>query len=183
MDARAETRLLPRRFILYGGLSCGLLAVLGCSRGDEGRKTGADKAAPGPSGGTATARPARQIPMTVYRDPNCGCCEAWARLAGEAGYAVGLVNHADMPGVKQRLGVPDELASCHTAEVAGFIVEGHVPFEAVGRLLRARPTGIRGIGVPGMPRGSPGMEMPDGARDPFEVIAFTASGSTLLFRG
>lgn len=123
--------------------------------------------------GTVTARP-----MTVYRDPGCGCCVAWANLARRAGYQVTIQNSADMAGVKARLGVPPALASCHTAIVGGYVVEGHVPFAALNRLLTQRPADIRGIAVPGMPAGSPGMETPDGAREPFDIIAFHRNGRT-----
>jgi hypothetical protein len=88
----------------------------------------------------------------------------------------------DMMEVKQRVGVPEELASCHTALVGGFVIEGHVPMEEVARLLRERPAGIKGIAVPGMPIGSPGMEAPDGAKQPFQVIAFDAAGKRSVFR-
>lgn len=117
----------------------------------------------------------------VYRDPECGCCEAWAELARKAGYEVTVESRADMPVIKARFGVPDALRSCHTAIVSGYAVEGHVPFESVERLLAEKPRDIRGIAVPGMPRGSPGMEMPDGSVDPYRVIAFGATGETMTF--
>jgi hypothetical protein len=120
--------------------------------------------------------------MLVYRDPECGCCEAWADIARKAGYAVTVENRADMPAVKTRLGVPDQLASCHTAVVGGYAIEGHVPMRHVARLLRDKPRDIRGIAVPGMPRGSPGMEMPDGSADAFEVMAFDSDGKGSQFR-
>ena len=121
--------------------------------------------------------------MMVYRDPSCGCCEAWTDLARQAGYQVELVDHPDMPAIKRRYGVPDELASCHTAIVGGYAIEGHVPLEEIARLLKERPSIIRGIAVPGMPRGSPGMEMPDGLKDRFRVMAFDASGKSRVFGG
>ncbi len=86
-----------------------------------------------------------------------------------------------MGSVKERLGVPADLASCHTTTVAGYVVEGHVPLDQVARLLRERPPGIRGIAVPGMPSGSPGMETPDGSAEPYQVIAFDDQGRTSLF--
>ena len=119
--------------------------------------------------------------MLVYRDPSCGCCEAWARMARERGYRAELIDDPDMAAVKRRLGVPELLVSCHTAAAGSWVIEGHVPFEQVDRLLRERPAGIRGIAVPGMPRGSPGMEMPDGSRDEFQVIAFDSSGRTFVY--
>jgi hypothetical protein len=102
-------------------------------------------------------------------------------VAKQRGFAVQVVDHPDMADLKRSKGVPDQLASCHTAMVSGYAIEGHVPFEAVERLLASRPADIIGIAVPGMPRGSPGMEMPDGTRDPFEVIAFTRNGSAKVF--
>lgn len=119
--------------------------------------------------------------LLVYRDPACGCCTAWADIARDAGYRVVVEDRADMAAVKQRHGVPSELASCHTALVAGYAIEGHVPMPHVARLLRDKPRDIKGIAVPGMPRGSPGMEMPDGSRDGFEVMAFDAGGRVSVF--
>lgn len=120
--------------------------------------------------------------MTVYRDPSCGCCEAWARIAENDGYQVSLLDDNNMSAVKQRLGVPTELASCHTAVVDDYVIEGHVPLDQVDRLLRERPSDIRGIAVPGMPIGSPGMEAPDGRTEPFQVIAFDAKGETSIYK-
>ena len=121
--------------------------------------------------GRATARS-----MTVYRNPGCGCCISWANLARQSGYRVTIENSADMPGVKARLGVPGSLASCHTAVVGNYVVEGHVPLAALERLLAQRPADIRGIAVPGMPVGSPGMESPDGFREAFDIMAFHRNG-------
>ncbi len=119
--------------------------------------------------------------MLVYRDPECGCCEAWADIARKAGYLVTVENRGDMAAIKRRYKVPEELASCHTAIVAGYAIEGHVPMEHVAKLVADRPRDILGIAVPGMPRGSPGMEMPDGAVDPFKVLAFGAKGQVHPF--
>ncbi len=119
--------------------------------------------------------------MTVYRDPSCGCCKAWADIARQAGYQATLIDRSDMPAIKRRAGVPDALVSCHTAIVGGYAIEGHVPMEDVARLLKERPSGIKGIAVAGMPRGSPGMEMPDGSKDLFQVIAFDATGRTSTY--
>ena len=120
--------------------------------------------------------------MTVYRDPSCGCCEAWAAIARNAGYQVKVIDHPDMPAIKAKYGVPDELLSCHTTIVGGYAVEGHVPLEDVQRLLKEKPAGVRGIAVAGMPLGSPGMEVPDGTKQPFQVVAFGAGGRSSVFR-
>lgn len=135
-------------------------------------------------GGWATthAAPARAVPMTVYKDANCGCCSAWAEQMRAAGaFAPTIIDETDMAAVKARLRVPTALASCHTVEVGGYVVEGHVPAADIARLLRERPQTILGLAVPGMPAGSPGMEMPDGRREPFQVIAFTADGRQSVF--
>ncbi|HCY63198.1 MAG TPA: CopG family transcriptional regulator [Oxalobacteraceae bacterium] len=100
--------------------------------------------------------------ITVYKDPNCGCCEGWVEHLRESGYKVKAVNSEDMSAVKKRLGVPDELASCHTGVVdaSGQVMEGHVPAAAVKKLI-AKPS-VKGVAVPGMPANSPGMGKMDG---------------------
>ncbi|MBL8573013.1 MAG: DUF411 domain-containing protein [Hyphomicrobiaceae bacterium] len=128
-----------------------------------------------------TAAPARaRPPMRVHRDPSCGCCEAWVAHVKRAGFDARIEVSEDIDAVKQRLGVPASLASCHTAEIDGYLLEGHVPAEIVARLLAERPA-IRGLAVPGMPVGSPGMETPGMAPEPFQVIAFAANGRTSVF--
>ncbi len=96
-----------------------------------------------------------------------------------AGFATTVRDEADMNAVKRRLGVPDALASCHTGLVGGYVVEGHVPAADVLRLLRERPR-AKGVAVPGMPAGSPGMEM-GGRADRYDVVAFDANGATRVF--
>lgn len=88
------------------------------------------------------------------------------------GFQTTMINEADMPALKRRLRVPDDLASCHTAMVQRFVIEGHVPAADLRRLLEERPAGVIGLAVAGMPAGSPGMETPSGVRDAFDVIAF-----------
>lgn len=132
--------------------------------------------------GAAAAKPP-PTPMTVYKDANCGCCTAWIeRLRADGRFVVKAVDTPDLAAIKRRLGVPDTLASCHTGVVAGLVIEGHVPPADIARLLAARPAGVRGIAVPGMPAGSPGMEMPDGDREAFEVIAFGPKGRSVFAR-
>jgi hypothetical protein len=117
--------------------------------------------------------------ITVSKDPNCGCCEAWVVHLREAGFSVTVVASDDLPAVKARLGVPDNLSSCHTAEVNGYVVEGHVPADAIARLLREAPR-AKGLAVPGMPVGSPGME--GGAPQEYEVILFGETGHSVFAR-
>lgn len=115
--------------------------------------------------------------MTVYRNPDCSCCHLWADIATRAGWAVASVEKLDMTAFKAEAGVPREHASCHTTMVAGYFVEGHVPLEAVEKLLAERPE-IDGIALPGMPPGSPGM---GGVQEgPFAILAITDGVATLF---
>ena len=100
--------------------------------------------------------------ITVYKDANCGCCEGWVEHLRESGFKVKAIDSEDMQAVKKRLGVPEKLASCHTGVVdaSGQIIEGHVPANAVKKLL-AQPK-VKGVAVPGMPVNSPGMGKMDG---------------------
>ena len=162
------------------GFSIGLAALTGAAVAGCGRA--AENAAVPNEGARTAARPGA-VSMTVYRDPSCGCCEAWAAIARDAGHPIKVIDHPDMPAIKAQYGVPDQLLSCHTTIVGGYAIEGHVPVEDVRRLLKEKPTSIRGIAVAGMPLGSPGMEVPDGTKQPFRVIAFDKGGGTSVFRG
>lgn len=129
----------------------------------------------------ALAQQARHA-MHVRRDAGCGCCLAWIDIMRRSGrFSVTVTNEVDMRAVKQELGIPLDLVSCHTATVAGFAIEGHVPPEDILSLIESRPAGIRGIAVPGMPIGSPGMEQPGMGREAFAVIAFSGDGSRRVF--
>lgn len=132
--------------------------------------------------GSLRAQAAQPRAMTIYRDPGCGCCLAWAAHARRAGFSTRIVDTADMASVKRRLGVPSSLASCHTAVVNGLVVEGHVPLDRVTRLLDRRLANVRGVAVPGMPAGSPGMEVPGGGRPSFQVFTFDAAGRHSVLR-
>lgn len=110
--------------------------------------------------------------VIVYRDPTCGCCHKWVEHLRDNGFSVAVRDSAHMAAVKARFGVPKALASCHTAEVGGYIVEGHVPADALRRLLDEKPE-ARGLAVPGMPIGSPGMEGPN--PEVYEVMLFGES--------
>lgn len=112
---------------------------------------------------------AQSPPILVYRDPSCGCCGGWVDHLRQSGYAVTVEERSDLDPIKRQLGVPDELWACHTASLARYAVEGHVPAHALTRLLAERPA-VRGIAVPGMPIGSPGME--GGREEVYEVVGF-----------
>lgn len=123
---------------------------------------------------------AQAASYVMFRDPSCGCCEHWAdhmRTGMKA--EVTVTDSPDMNAVKDRNGVPTELRSCHTMVVDGYVIEGHVPAADVERLLKERPAGVRGLAVPGMPVGSPGMEM-GGRTEPYQVIAFGPGGSRVF---
>jgi hypothetical protein len=127
------------------------------------------------------AAPRPRPPITVYKDPGCGCCKAWVEHVRAAGFAVTALDTSALDARKADLGVPSALASCHTAVVGRYVVEGHVPAADIDALLRERPA-VVGIAVPGMPVGSPGMEMPGRPADRYHVLAFTADGRTRVFR-
>jgi hypothetical protein len=111
--------------------------------------------------------------MVVTRDPNCACCGGWVAHVKAASFPVEVIEAVDLAALKARLGVPESLAACHTAEVGGYVVEGHVPADAIKQLLAERPQ-ARGLAVPGMPVGSPGMEIPSTPPETFDVILFGA---------
>ena len=107
--------------------------------------------------------------ILVHKDPNCSCCSGWVRHLKDSGFAVRVEETTNLQPVRKRLGVPVDLAACHTAEVDGYVLEGHVPAAAVRRLLEQRPSAI-GLAVPGMPAGSPGME--GGTPQRYDVVLF-----------
>jgi hypothetical protein len=107
--------------------------------------------------------------ITVHKDPTCGCCSGWVQHLQDAGFVTKVLDTRDIDAVKKRLGVPDDLAACHTAEVAGYIIEGHVPAAALKRFLAEKPN-AKGLAVPGMPIGSPGME--GGRPEKYDVVLF-----------
>lgn len=122
----------------------------------------------------ASCRSADPIAITVYKSPSCGCCVKWIDHLEAGGLAVEAIDVDNLAWVKKENGVPTELASCHTALVDGYVIEGHVPVEDVIRLLEERPD-VAGLAVPKMPIGSPGMEGPN--PEPYDVLAFTVQGS------
>lgn len=128
---------------------------------------------------SAKVSSAEEASVKVHKDPNCGCCSGWVQHLRDAGFSVQVEETSDLGPVRARLGVPKPLAACHTAEVNGYIIEGHVPAVAVRRLLSQRPN-VRGLAVPGMPVGSPGME--GGSPQPYTVISFGADGTKPFMR-
>lgn len=123
---------------------------------------------------------AAQQTMIVYKDPNCGCCHLWAEAMKAEGFDVRLEDRDDLTPIKAKLGVPDNLQGCHTATVSGYFLEGHVPLEAVRKLLDEKPT-IAGLAVAGMPSGSLGMgDNPNATYDVY-AVAKGAAGNPVVF--
>ncbi len=125
-----------------------------------------------------TASLAHAADILVYKSPTCGCCSAWVEHMQQNGFSVETIERSNMHAVKEQLGVPYNVQSCHTAVVGGYLVEGHVPATQVQRLLRERPA-VRGLAVPGMPMGSPGMEGP--RKDAYDVVTFQEDGVTGVY--
>jgi hypothetical protein len=122
---------------------------------------------------------AQRPSITVWTGPGCGCCREWIKHLQAHGFDV-AIHDGGNAGARARLGMPVRYGSCHTAEIAGFAIEGHVPAGDINRLLAERPDAV-GLAVPAMPRGSPGMEMPDGGRDPYDVLLIARDGSASVF--
>lgn len=122
---------------------------------------------------------AEQPTVTVYKSPSCNCCGEWVSHMRDQGFSIDVESKLNVKPVKEQVGVPSSLAACHTAVVDGYVVEGHVPADEVKRLLREQPD-VRGLAVPGMPVGSPGMERGNRV-DPYDVLTFTPDGDTTVF--
>lgn len=168
MTSRPAAIFLPCLFVLAG-----------CAAADS-TETGIAALPPTQAHSPAAATAAILPPMTVQKHPACGCCGVWIEHMRRAGFSVTEENLEDMAPAKAAAGVPDAMASCHTAHVGGYFIEGHVPAEDVLRLLRERPD-ARGLAVPGMPLGSPGMEHPDGIVQPYTVSLVLRDGSLREF--
>ncbi len=117
--------------------------------------------------------------LSVYKDPSCGCCEAWVAHMKANGFAATVSNTSDVTSIKKQHGVTEALASCHTALVGGYVIEGHVPAADVKRLLAEKPKTIRGLTIPGMPASAPGMDMKPFR--PYTVLSFDAQGKTTVY--
>jgi len=127
----------------------------------------------------ATAAAAEQPELVVHKSPSCGCCGLWVDHMRKAGFAAKVNNVDNMSPIKERVGIPYGMGSCHTAEVGGYFIEGHVPAEQVVRLLKEKPK-AKGLTVPNMPIGSPGMEQGD-TQQPYEVHLVNLDGTTTVY--
>jgi hypothetical protein len=118
--------------------------------------------------------------LAVWKSPTCGCCQAWVEHMAANGFKATVTETRDLDPIKQRFGVPERLQSCHTARIGGYTIEGHVPAADVAAMLEQKPD-IVGLTVPGMPLGSPGMEVPSGQQDDYDVVAIGRDGSASVF--
>ncbi|MCJ7428795.1 MAG: DUF411 domain-containing protein [Candidatus Nanohaloarchaeota archaeon QJJ-5] len=160
-----NTDTLSNRHVIGGALIIGLalFAITGITT----------------SGTTSTANSIIQnVDATVYKSPNCGCCGAWAQYARSQGMNVEVKEVNNLDQIKDEHNVPEELSSCHTTVLDDYVVEGHVPVESIARLLENEPD-VSGIGLPGMPQGSPGMPGPK--QGDWQISSFTESGNIEAF--
>jgi hypothetical protein len=127
--------------------------------------------------GETTAAPTA---ITVYKSASCGCCTKWVDHLRANGFAPMVHDEEDMDGIKDEMGVPKDLRSCHTALLDRYLIEGHVPAADLRRLLKEHPA-VAGLAVPGMPKSSPGMAVPGDAPEPYEVLAFARGGKTTTY--
>jgi hypothetical protein len=127
--------------------------------------------------GSPGRRAAPPPEITVYHSPTCGCCKQWINYLKSHGFAVKSIEQEDLSDIKAEMGVTGKLASCHTAMVQGYVIEGHVPAPDIQRLLAERPK-IAGLTAPGMPGASPGM---DTSKDPYDVLTFDGNGKTTVW--
>ena len=170
------TRAFPIKQITLLGLS--LCAGLSVALPGMSQPLQAD------SGQAASASSGQALPVVeVYKDPECGCCKAWAEHLRKNGFTVILHDVDDVPAARKRLGMPNRFGSCHTARAGQYLIEGHVPAADIKRLLKERPQagshGAIGLAVPSMPPGSPGME---GERSiPYDTLLVTADGNARVF--
>ncbi len=128
------------------------------------------------SGGALSAQ--AQQTIDVYKSPYCGCCGKWVEHATKAGFTVKTHEVDNVPEMRKKLGMPGKLGSCHTAKIGNYVLEGHVPAEDIKRLLKEKPKAL-GLAVPGMPQGSPGMDIPNSP--PYETLLVQSNGNTRVF--
>ncbi|MGH6865762.1 MAG: DUF411 domain-containing protein, partial [Methyloceanibacter sp.] len=123
-----------------------------------------------------------QTPIEVWKSPFCTCCEHWVTHLRDNGFKVSAndTRSAALDQIKRQAGIGEKIASCHTAKIEGYVIEGHVPAPDIKRLFAERPDAL-GLAAPGMPMGSPGMEQPDGEKESYDVLLVKKDGSTGVF--
>jgi hypothetical protein len=180
-NADSPDRAVSRRDWLRAAGGSAVLFLVGqaCDRDGSSRLDAAQGAPAEAAGlqGVAVSSPSSLPTLTMYKDPNCGCCAKWGEHMRDAGFTVNEINSSDMATVKREQGVPERLHSCHTAIVGAYIVEGHVPADLVKKVLAERPA-LRGLSAPGMPQSAPGMDI---GNEKYEIHSFTQQGETALY--
>lgn len=163
----------PILLLLVAFVGIGLWAALSGRTNPEAvaAETGTRQLASSPAGAPV---------VTVYKNPTCACCEGWADHLRQSGFQVEMKEGEDLTKVKQRLGITMDLSSCHTAEVGGYALEGHVPADVIRQLLADKPA-IRGLAVPGMPEGVPGMPEAGPNRAPYQVLIIEQGGKPRVY--
>lgn len=164
------------------------IALSACARTPAPAATSTGEAArtspqvsPAMQGDLPSATVDDSLPLAiVHKSPSCGCCGLWVAHLRQAGFQVDVRHEDDLNPIKERLGIPYGKGSCHTAEIGGYVVEGHVPAADIKRLLTEKPD-AKGLVLPGMPLGSPGMEVPDGTVQPYTVELVKRDGSTVAY--
>ena len=153
------------------------LSLFACGSGSEAENTEASSTAPAP----AVAMSAAALPtIIVHKSESCGCCSLWVDHMKRAGFTADVRNADNLDAIKTSVGIPVGMGSCHTAQVGRYFVEGHVPPEDVKRLLAENPD-AKGLTVPRMPMGAPGMEVPSGEVEPYEVLLVANDGTTSVY--
>ena len=171
------------RNTIMGSILILAVSTLGaaCARSPQPSDAAADRAAVGTMQMPTRPSTGHALPlMVVNKNASCGCCKAWVEHMRKAGFTVEVHDLDNLDPVKTRVGIPAGKGSCHTAEVGGYFVEGHVPAADVKRLLALKPD-AKGLVLPGMPMGSLGMEMPDGSTQPYTVELVQRDGTTSVF--
>lgn len=157
------------------------LMVAACGAGESDAAAGTDRLAHAGTDGvsSAAAEAAPLDTLVVYKTPTCGCCSNWVDHVRESGFAVVTHDLNDLTETKRELGVPAGRVSCHTATVRGYTIEGHVPADLIRKLINESPRDVKGLAVPGMPIGSPGME--GIVSQEYDVLAFDDAGNVRVF--
>ncbi|MFE8071401.1 DUF411 domain-containing protein [Marinobacteraceae bacterium S3BR75-40.1] len=162
-----------KKLALYAGVAAIVVSAGATTLAIQADKFAQPSVAPAERGETGQA-------ITIYKSPNCGCCQSWAEHLAANGFEIRIVETDNLNAIKQQHEVPRDMASCHTALIGDLVIEGHVPANDILAYLADPQFSTVGLSVPGMPHGTPGMET--GRKDDYQVIAFNANGQQRVFR-
>jgi len=158
-----------------------LTTIVACTKPDPAAESSvatAEAAAPSAVSAAQSTSATSAIPVKVYKDPNCGCCNKWVEHLRDHGFSVETIDMPDVSMVKEKHGIGPELRSCHTAVIGDYAIEGHVPADVIRKMLEEKPA-IAGLAVPGMPMGSPGME--GATKERYDILTFDRAGRTTVY--